>query len=201
MYECIVGHHETDAEKAAEIAGESCCMPCAVANNHPGKFQQYSSSDEEAFLEHCAEGMGKALILYEWAMNGSEDESMGPEGWGRTTRFDNYLLNESEHGFVDFDEYKTVEEAQKEYEKLYKDGWGQDENDIYLSFERGEWRAFDGESQKVIPVWPRSHGEDRIDRNRMRAAISLYMRKNGYYPNVWEVNERGSVTSIGEEIW
>jgi len=200
VYECIVGKHKTVSTKAATIGESSCCMPCAVANNHPGKFQQYSSSDPESFEQHYAESMGKALILYEWSMDsGAEDESMGPDGWGRITRFDNYLLNESESGFVDFDEYDTEEKAAKVFQELYIDGWGQSEYDIFLSWDRGKWHAFDGDAGKEIEVWPNHEGE--VTRDRVLAGISLHMRKTGYYPDIWEVNERGSVTNIGSEVW
>jgi len=200
VYECIVGHHSTTEEKAATIEDAHCCLPCAVANNHPGKFQQYSCSDADAFVEHCAESMGKALILYEWSMDsGSEDDRMGPEGWGNITRFGNYFLNESETGFVDFDEYESVEKARKVWDELYTDGWGQDQYDIFLSWERGKWQAYDGDAGKEIEVWPNREGE--ITRDRVLAAISLHMRKTGCFPDIWEVNERGSVTNIGSEVW
>lgn len=196
-YECIVGHHTTTAVKAATIAEASCCLPCAVANNHPGKFQKYSSMDDEAFINYCAEDMGKALILYAWRMDGCEDEWMSPEGWGSISRFDNYLLNEDSQGFVDFDEYNTEEEAVKEYEKLYMDGWGQSDDDIYVGWDRNGYKAF--QSGKEIDCWADAHGEK--DRRRVLAAVSLHMRKTGFYPDVWETSDHGNVTCISKEIW
>ena len=201
-YECIVGQHNTDAVKAATIGESSCCLPCAVANNHPGKFQAYSSSDPHDFINFCSESMGKALILYEWSMeSGAEDESMGPDGWGRITRFDNFLLNEESSGFVTFDEYKTSEEAEKVFQTLYMEGWGQTEYDIFVSHDyRRGWQAYDGDSGKVIQVWPRE-GSEEVGRQRVLAAVSLHMRKTGYFPDIWEVGERGDVTNIGHEVW
>jgi hypothetical protein len=199
-YECIVGRHKTTEVKAATIGESSCCMPCAVANNHPGKFQQYSCSDEHDFINYQSESMGKALILYGWSMDDSYvDDRMGPDGWGSITRLHNYLLNESDSGFVDFDEYESVEKAQKVWDDLYSDGWGQSEYDIFLSFDRGKWHAFDGDAGKEIEVWPNHEGE--ITRDRVLAAISLHMRKTGCFPDIWEVNDHGNVTSIGSEVW
>jgi hypothetical protein len=200
-YECIVGHHKTTEEQAAKLEDSACCVPCAVAHNHPGKFEKWSYRELEDFRNHGMEDMGKALILYAWSLDSGEDNHMSNEGWGYCGMFGKFLLTENTQGFIDFDEYKDVSEAQAEFDRLYSDGWGADESDYYLQFDnrRGRYTAYDGDAGKEIEVWEDAHGE--IGRRRALASISRHMRKTGYFPSIWEVGERGDVTDISKEVW
>jgi hypothetical protein len=199
IYECVVCNKKTVSGKAAEIEESACCMSCAEEHNHPGKFERYMSIDPRYF---DAESMGTVLILDVWANSGGEDEYMTQEGWGYLGRFGKYLLHQDTQGFVTYDEYESEEKALKEYDKLYKDGWGASEDDIYLTHDRG-WEAW--QSGKQISVYARKGFEyddkEGIDRRRVLAAISVHMRKTGFYPDVWEESGHGNLTCISEEIW
>ena len=145
-----------------------------------------------------AEAMGKCLILYHWMMEGSEDESMHQEGWGGLYRFDPYVLQINDRGFVSFEEYEDSEKLQKAWDEWYNDGWGASEDDIYLQWDRFKgWQIWS--SWKEIPVQP-SYGKDTVTRNRALAAASLHMRDTGYYPDEWETGERGGSTNISKEV-
>jgi hypothetical protein len=204
IYECVVCNKKSTSEKAAEIEASACCMPCALDHNHPGKFSQYSTGNDEDFMKYYSEAMGTALILYEWSMNSGEDEFMSNEGWGYLARFGEYHLQIDSQGFVSYEKYKNEEQSIKEYEKLYRSGWGASEEDIYVvnDYHRG-WAAW--QDGKEIPCWARSGYEydnhAGIDRQRVLAAVSLHMRKTGFFPDIWEESDHGTLTCISEEVW
>lgn len=197
IYVCSVCGQKRTGEKAAEIGADACCMICAEEHNHPGKFQAYGAVEPDIFRQHYAEQMGKCLLLYEWMSEG--DDHMSNEGWGYCARIDNYLVYEDTQGFVTFDEFGSSERAEEEFYKLYKLGWGASESDYYITWDRGKYRAYDGDSGKAIELWPDIHGE--IGRRRALAAVSLHMRRTGYWPDVWEEGERGNITNVSEEVW
>jgi hypothetical protein len=170
-------------------------MVCATDHNRSGKFERYACSDPTYF---DPETMGKALLLY--AFDGQDaDDQMWNDGWGSCYRYGNYLVMEDSQGFVTFEEFKDEEAADKKFNEWYMDGWGADEDDIYIVYEhyRG-WQAW--ESGKQIKVWAPRH-TDVISRRRVLAAVSLHMRHTGHFPNVWEDQERGTVKHIGKEVW
>lgn len=195
LYECSVCHRQTVSEAAATIDNDRCCMVCANDHNHSGKFERYACSDPQYF---DAEAMGKALLYYAFLGSGDEDDAMSNEGWGYCARFENVLVFEDTQGFVTYDEFKDTEAAEKKFNEYYIDGWGAQEDDIYITHEmyRG-WQAW--ESGKQIHVWARRN-EEYPDRRRVLAAISLHMRKTGYFPNVWEETHHG-IKHIGTEVW
>ena len=194
-YHCIVGEHETTEPQAAKIEDSACCLPCAEANNHPGKFEKYSDNcgDGEPYLGD----MGKALILYHWMLDSGEDNFMSNQGWGYCGQFGKYLLTEDTNGFVEFEEFDDAAAAQKKFDALYDDGWGASEDDIYVTHYNGKWKAW--VCGKEIHVYENHAGE--VTRSRVLAAISLHMRKTGYFPSIWEEHERGGLTNIGAEVW
>lgn len=197
-YQCSVCEQQRVSEPAAKLEDGVCCMTCAESHNGPGKFQKWSCSDPEVFREQYAEEMGKALILYEWMGTSGEDDFMSNDGWGYCGRFGSILVMEDTSGFFDFEEFKDEEAAEKKFNEWYNEGWGAQEDDIYLVCERFQgWQAW--ESGKQIHVWSNHEGE--ITRERVLAAISLHMRKTGCFPNIWEESSYGTLRNIGSEVW
>lgn len=135
-----------------------------------------------------------ALVLYEWDMNGSADDFMSSEGWGYCAQFGRWLLVNDDRGFVSAHEYADVAKATAEFAEWYAEGWGADESDAYVSHE-GYGRvhvSFDGKS---LDVWAPRH-TDGITERRALARVRLEMMRTGYYPNVWLVNERGTLSLV-----
>ena len=171
------------------LDGDYCCKLCHDAHNGPGKFEACIGSNRSE--------LGKALILYSWSLDSSEDDYMSNDGWGYCGRFGQYLLFEDTRGAVSYWDEGTEEKADKEFQRLYRDGWGSSEDDAYISQERyGRWYVTMG--GKEINVWENKLGE--VTARRCIAAVSLEMRKQGYYPNVWIVNERGDL-QLAERVW
>lgn len=145
------------------------CKECVARDTGLGKFQL---------------GDVQSLVLYAWSMDSSEDDFMQNEGWGYCARFGRYLLYTDTQGFVSSDEFKDEEAAVKEFNRLYREGWGFDwESGGCISEDRGEYLlSVDG------------NPEGRFSRlNRARAAMRLYSMRNGYYPDLWLCSERGNV--------
>ena len=169
-----------EADMVAHIDIDWCCLDCAEAHNGPGKFEAYSDTTDEPDLE----SLGKCLILDQWGYDGNEDEYMSSEGWGYCGRFGNYLLYHDTSGFVTYDEYDTVAEAEKRYEILYEAGMGASEFDAYVFDERDKYGAsLEGKRLGVYDT-----------ERRAIAAVRLECMRTGYYPNLWLENERGSLT-------
>jgi hypothetical protein len=180
-----------DHQIVMTLEDTTCCYFCVEEHDGPGKFQVYQDDSER--LATC-------LILYQWMLDGSEDDFMSSEGWGYCGQFDNYLLMQDSSGFVTFEEYDTGAKAQKRFDELYEDGWGASEDDAYIGQDRGKWVAvFDG---KHLDLWSPQHKQydydEGITRRRALARIRLEMIRTGYYPNVWEEHERGGLTLIKE---
>lgn len=162
-----------------------CCADCVSAHDGLGKFEAHSPSVNRSTRGDLA----RALILHAWTMGGMEDDRMYQEGWGYCAMFGRYLVVEDDRGFFTFEEFDTVEKAQKEFDRLYSDGWGASEDDAYISFDRGLYEvSFNG---KHIGTFERE--------SRARAAISLAMRESGYYPSVWIVNDHGNISEAS--VW
>lgn len=140
------------------------CEDCITAHDGLGKFEGNGND------------LAAAIVLYAWSMDSGEDDFMSSESWGYCGRFGKWLLFEDERGFVYAQEYPTVEAAVKEFDSLHDDGWGYQEDDYSISFERGHWYAYDG--GKEIGRYER--------RSRALAAVSLEARRSGYYGSCWE---------------
>lgn len=174
----------------AYLDGDYCCQVCHDAHDSPGKFSQARGF-------HRSE-LGKALILYSWSGDCSyQDDSMSNEGWGYCGRFGRYLLFEDTSGFVTFEEFDSDEKANKRFDELYCAGMGASEDDFYIQAGRNGIEVW--QSYKQIHVWP-SRNEEYVTERRALAAVSLEMRKQGYYPNVWICGERGDMR-LAKGVW
>jgi hypothetical protein len=182
---CVVNDHFVSRRNVvAEFDNNYCCRDCALDHNGRGKFEAYSDSGDDPDLQP----LGIALILYSLAMSGMADDSCGNE-WEHLDRIENFLLFSDSQGFVRFDEFDSAAKAETDFDSYYSDGLGANEDDAYVSFERGEWNAsFAG---KHLGSYPRE--------SRAKAAISLEMRKSGYYPNVWYSDQGGGISLIS--VW
>ena len=170
-----------EADMVAKIENDWCCLDCAEAHNGPGKFEAYRDD---------LGSLGKCLILNTWSLDGDEDEYMSSEGWGYCGRFENYLLYHDTSGFVTYDEYDTVVEAEKAYLKLYEAGMGASEDDAFIHYESNN-RWVVGLDGKYFDTYDTER--------RAIAAVRLECMRTGYYPNLWIENERGRLTLV--ENW
>lgn len=165
-----------------------CCIYCVRDNDGLGKFESYKThGDEPDYSE-----LGTALILHAWASEA--DDFMSPE-WGYLAMFQTghlqggYIYIEDDRGFVTFDEYTSAKSLQKAWDDLYDSGAGATEDDAYISWHRGEYSvSFSG-----------SHLGNYETERRARAAVSLEMRKTGFYPSVWTVSDHGNLCPIS--VW
>jgi hypothetical protein len=176
--ECAVCHSQTVSEPVAEIGFDCICITCVEGHKGPGKFEAYEGED-----------LGKVLLLDHFAGISMEDDYMWNDGWGYCGRFDNYLLFVDTNGFVTFEEFDTVDKADQYFMRLYKEGWGAQEDDAYIGEDGSVW--FSG---KAVHVWENKNGE--ITERRRLAAIRLEMSKQGFYPNVWIDNGRGNLSLV-----
>jgi hypothetical protein len=190
--QCIVCDRKTVSEIAAQIDDAVCCRACTESHDGPGAFQVYSTGDGYRDLEK----LGKCLILHAWLMQGMEDDAMWNDGWGYCARFGEYLFSTDRQGFHSFEEYLSVEAAEKAFMDYYRDGWGASENDAYIeNTHHGYEISFDGKS---LDVWARQSAFDPrgIDEKRCIARVRLEAMKTGYYPNLWLVFDDGNLTLI-----
>jgi hypothetical protein len=157
------------------------CSKCIDSISPKGKYESLTDRSDIATV----------LILEAWASVGDEDDSMYQEGNGYCARLGQFLLFEDYQGFVTFEDCLTEEKAEKRYEQLYADGWGAQEDDIFID-ENGR-EAWQG--GKTIPIHPRKDGTTPF--SRVKAAIYLHMLETGYYPNVWQCNRYGQTLVRG----
>lgn len=156
------------------------CADCVLDHSGRGKFEAAGSTRGD---------IGKALILYACSMDGMEDDRMYQEGWGYCAIIGRFLLMEDDRGFVTFEEFESDDKAWEKFDRYYSSGWGAQDDDAYISDERGGYSvSFNG---KYIGTFERY--------NRARAAVSLEMRKSGFYPSVWHVEERGDISNVS--VW
>lgn len=167
------------AEGEQESAPAYACAECVHEHDGAGAFEGLHGSE-----------LGKLLILDAWSGDGSyEDDHMASDGWGYCARIGRYLYMHDTQGFRSFQEHATVALADAEFTRLYLDGWGACEDDAYITDDRDGYAvSFEG---KYLGTFPRY--------NRARAAISLAMRKGGFFPSVWHCTERGGITNV--EVW
>lgn len=168
--------------READTAPAYACAQCIEDHDAPGKFEA---------LRHDRRALGVALILNAWSLDGAEDDRMYSEGWGSCERLGRFLLMTDSSGFVTIEEHDTDAKAEEEFTRYYVQGWGASEDDAYISDDRDGYAvSFEG---RHLGTFERE--------TRARAAISLEMRRTGYYPDVWHVNERGSIDHIGGRVW
>lgn len=177
---CIVGDHWVGSRHiVATVEEYRCCGGCVAEHEGPGKFQGFSDPNS----------LGIALILHAIDLDGGADDFMSQESWGYMARIGQYIYSTDTSGFVDFTDHNNPEDADKEFNRWYDQGWGASEDDAWIGDDRsGYGVAFDG---KHIGVYPRL--------SRAKAKVSLLMRETGHYPNVWYEGERGNVRRL--EVW
>jgi hypothetical protein len=149
------------------------CETCT--RNTPGKFE-----GEPA----------RTVVLWALTLNGFADAWLSDESYGYLGRVGKYLVQEDDQGFVTSMEFSSADAAQQKMNSYEDDGFGASEDDAWISLAHG-WIdvSFAGEHL----------GRFETER-RARAAVSVAMRKTGYFPNVWLTGEHGpSVRRI--EVW
>jgi len=157
-----------------KIAGElyRVCDVCLADHDGPGKFEQ---------VRHDDETLATALALYALDLAGSSEDFLSDEWNGHASRIGAFVLTVDGQGFVNFEEFDSEELASKWLYSLEDDGFGASEDDAFISYEsNGIYASFGGKSL------------GRFERfTRAKAAISVEMRRQGYFPNVFVSGEHG----------
>lgn len=177
---------------------------CVACDKWKGTRHIASTVEIEEYEYHlcdaCSEERSRkfdsdtALILYEIDLDGGAQEFMSNEGWGYCSLYERYLLLICQ-GFVHVESYESAEGARKAFDRYYDEGWGYSEDDYVIVQDRGYTEVFEGHKSVF-----RIENEDYPDPlRRARAFISLRMRKDGYYPNVWLQHYNGEVRRI--DVW
>lgn len=167
-----------DREPVITLENSMACEICVEQHRGPGKFEAYRNDPE---------ALGTVLILYQWMLDGSADESMS-NGYQWCDRFGKYLLYGDDRGFVEYQENVDATAATKQFEDWYSDGMGASEDDAYIFTGNRGWEAsFEGKHLNV-PPYRDPYGNEIAPASRQRAlaAIRLEMCRTGCYPNVWE---------------
>lgn len=170
---CVVcSTWKNPADMVAGIGTDYACSDCVEPNVLSyGRFDAYRCDPIS---------MAKVMILSELDMNSAADDYMGNTDSLYVARFGCFLLYRDSQGFVTFDELANVEAAEKEYQSLYESGYGADEFDAFIFYDRnGIALSVEG---KHIGTYPRM--------TRARAAMRLYATTHGYYPPLW-LQDRG----------
>lgn len=173
----------TDA--VVTVEDSTVCVHCVDEHNSP--FGRYSGCRDDA------ESLGTLLLLEAWDMNSGADDFMSNDGWGYCARIGRFLYVHDSQGFLSYTEYRDDAAAEKEFNDLYLQGWGADETDAYVSWDRGRvYISFEG---KELDIWRPRHAPEweAITERRALARVRLEMSRTGYYPNVWIVDERGGL--------
>jgi hypothetical protein len=169
--------HSKPSEFRLEQTG--VCSSCIDAIPTKGKYESLTDREDIATI----------LILEDWSANDCADDFMYQDGNGYCGRFGQFLLFEDDQGFVTFDDELTKEKAEARYNQLFEDGWGAQEDDIYVDGNE-VWQG-----GKQIHIHPRRDGT--MTTNRINAGIYLHMLEGGWYPNVWDVNRYGQTLRKG----
>lgn len=164
-------------DRVLELEGDSVCRQCVGDADSPGRYQAH---------RHDVESLATVLLLEAWSMISAEDDFMSNEGWGYLARFGRYLYNVDTSGFHSFEEFADDIAADKRFQELYSDGWGASEDDATVEFSRGEYVLHVG--YEHIGSYPRE--------TRARAAMRLWSERNGFFPNLWRVGERGQMSIL-----
>lgn len=150
--------------------------------NGESRFVCFScvSSDEDVILE-TLQAIDLKGFADDWCGSSSEQGYMSLIG--------RFLLFATDHSGWEYDEFRSAEDAARRYESLFADGMGVNEYDAFITDDRGGYAvSFDG---KYLDTFETEH--------RARAAVSVAMRKENYFPRVWRVNDRGNVHLT--EVW
>ena len=167
---------------ADDGADGKCCYACLEPVKRFGKFQAYSNDPDS---------LATALILYSWSMDSSSDDVMGnTDSYGYFERFGNFITCHDSQGFFTYEEFSSVESAEKEWNRYSENGASADEYDAYIEF---QWNSGYSVSFNA------EHLGNFDTERRARAAVSVEMRKTGYYPSVWIVSDHGNIHSTS--VW
>lgn len=131
------------------------------------------------------EGIGEddyALVVVLEYLRGisMEDHWLADES-GYVGVFERHLLVEDSQGFVDVRTFTDHQAAMREINSYEDDGMGASEDDAYIAYERnGLYVSFAGKTVGTYETL-----------RRAMAAVSVEMRRQGYFPNVWLTGEHG----------
>lgn len=158
--------------------GFHVCENCIADLAGPGKHEGVHENER-----------GLCLVLESIIGHDGQDHWLSDEWNGWVGVIGRYVYLEDSRGFVEVREYSDKESAAKYVDSLERDGFGASEDDAWINSEyRGYSVSFSGK-----------HIDTYDSLRRARAAVSLEMRRSGYYPNVWLAGERGNVQMI--EVW
>lgn len=147
------------------------CDVCLADNSGPGKFEG-NHSDYELAL---------ALVLYALVLDGDMGDHSLIDESESAYQFGNLILVQDSQGFTDVREFSDAAAATREMDGWEDDGMGAHEDDGWISYE----------SNGIHASLSGTHLGTFTRLSRAKAAISLEMRKTGYYPNVFLSGEHG----------
>jgi hypothetical protein len=170
---CLLGDHfRADRHVyAVEVDGETfyACEACVSQHDGPGAHEGYSE-----------DSLATLLVLEHLDGDGGADFFLSDES-GYAAQLGRFVYKRDDRGFHSYEEFSSPEEAVKHMNGMEDDGFGADESDAYITFTpRGVEVSFDG---KHIGTYERE--------SRARAAVSVEMRRSGYFPNVFLCGEHG----------
>jgi hypothetical protein len=157
------------------------CDVCLADHDGPGKFEGPARDGDEQ--------LALALVLQSLDLDGCADHFLSDES-GYAAAIDRFILTIDSSGFVDVQEYVDSAVALDRMNDFEGDGFGAQGDDGWISCERGGYFASLG--GKRLGTFERL--------TRAQAAISLEMRRSGYFPNVFLAGEHGhSVRRV--DVW
>lgn len=167
----------------------------AVTIGSDTSFVCHFCIDETASMPGRMEGIHEsdlplALVLDYLAGISMEDYFLSDEGWGYAGVFDRHILTIDCRGFYDVTSFQTHDLAMREVNAMEDDGMGASDEDAYISY---------GNHGIEVSLAGKHLGTFTTER-RARAAVSVAMRKEGFYPNVWLTGEHGP-TIRRIEVW
>jgi hypothetical protein len=157
------------------------CESCLEDHeNRPGKFEGVAYDD-----------LPFALAMYAQGPENYADHFITDEYQGAAFVIGKRIWLEDERGFVDVREFASHEAAMKELDSWEDYGFGASEQDAWINCSSYSGYEVMFESKHV--------GNFKTLR-RAKAAVSIAMRKAGYFPNVYLTGEHGpSIRRI--EVW
>jgi hypothetical protein len=158
---------------------DQVCEACVEDADGPGRYEGF----------HGAE-LATLLVLERIDLDGGADEFLSDEGNGYLAAIGQYVYCVDSQGFHSYQEERDAAAAVKRLRDAEDDGFGASEDDAYVTFTTHGVEA---------SLAGKSLGTFRTER-RARAAVSVAMRKEGYFPNVFLQGEHGpSVRRI--DVW
>lgn len=155
------------------------CAGCASRYDGPGRWEGIHESDRAL-----------AAVLEQLASVSGEDEYLSDEWNGYAGVFANHMLIQDAQGFVDVRTFKDPAAAVRELRSFEDDGMGADEEDAYINY---------GNDGLEVSFAGKYIGRYQTLR-RAQACVSVLMRREGFYPNVWLTGEHGpSIRRI--DVW